>query len=301
MTDHHPETAAGGRIFVVGVPRSGTTLLQSLLAAHPQVTSFTESHLFSRPFRRVPGLGPVLVEDPTPRLLEFLAENGASVHDVAPWFAPPVRPELGSRIGLASHTRKVARRLVDVLDALGRLRGMPVWLEKTPRHLQAIDLLESVCNDGVPTHFVHLFRDGLQTVASLFAASRDWPVAYNLDTCIDRWNRDLQRSVRCLDRPGHVFVCYEALTRDPEAVLRPLFTVLDLPWAASVLSDFGDVTGKLVASGERWKGDVGRSIQPSATAGEVLDGTQRERVLRRLRGDAYEKLRSRALEEPWGE
>ena len=38
------------RIFIVGVPRSGTTLLQSLLAAHSELTSFTESHFFSRYF-----------------------------------------------------------------------------------------------------------------------------------------------------------------------------------------------------------------------------------------------------------
>ncbi|MGL4503377.1 MAG: sulfotransferase family protein, partial [Planktothrix sp.] len=34
------------RIFLVGCPRSGTTLLQSLLAAHPQIASFPESHFF---------------------------------------------------------------------------------------------------------------------------------------------------------------------------------------------------------------------------------------------------------------
>ena len=34
------------RIFIVGCPRSGTTLLQSLLAAHPQIHSFPETHFF---------------------------------------------------------------------------------------------------------------------------------------------------------------------------------------------------------------------------------------------------------------
>ena len=53
-----------GRIFLVGVPRSGTTLLQALLAAHEQVTSFTESHFFSQHFTDVPALGLVLTKDP---------------------------------------------------------------------------------------------------------------------------------------------------------------------------------------------------------------------------------------------
>ena len=34
------------RIFLVGAPRSGTTILQSLLAAHPKITSFPETKFF---------------------------------------------------------------------------------------------------------------------------------------------------------------------------------------------------------------------------------------------------------------
>ena len=53
------------RIFVVGAPRSGTTLVQGLLAAHSSLTSFTESHFFSRHFKLVPPLTtPVLTLGP---------------------------------------------------------------------------------------------------------------------------------------------------------------------------------------------------------------------------------------------
>ncbi|NJL67494.1 MAG: sulfotransferase [Microcoleus sp. SM1_3_4] len=34
------------RIFLVGCPRSGTTILQSLLASHPEIISFPESKFF---------------------------------------------------------------------------------------------------------------------------------------------------------------------------------------------------------------------------------------------------------------
>src|SRR5271165_5902703 len=39
--------AMAGRLFIVGCARSGTTLLQSLLAAHPTVLSFPETVVFS--------------------------------------------------------------------------------------------------------------------------------------------------------------------------------------------------------------------------------------------------------------
>src|SRR5258706_12754544 len=38
----------GSRLFVVGCARSGTTLLQSFLAAHPAVLSFPETAVFGR-------------------------------------------------------------------------------------------------------------------------------------------------------------------------------------------------------------------------------------------------------------
>ena len=56
-----PSTQIESRILVVGVPRSGTTLVQSLLAAHSQVASWTESHLFARHFLAPRGPGYPLV------------------------------------------------------------------------------------------------------------------------------------------------------------------------------------------------------------------------------------------------
>ena len=34
------------RIYIVGCPRSGTTLLQSMVAAHPLLTSYPETHFW---------------------------------------------------------------------------------------------------------------------------------------------------------------------------------------------------------------------------------------------------------------
>jgi hypothetical protein len=284
-----------GRIFVVGVPRSGTTLLQALLAAHDHVTSFTESHLFDRPFAVVPGLGPTLTSDPTPRLTEFLAENDAPLLDAASWFGPPPPPALRRRALMPIHTRRVARRLVDVLDELALHRGSPVWLEKTPRHLRSLPLLERVCDDGVPTRFVHVVRDGIETIASLHKASRHWERAYDLDECVRRWNHDLAITVGRLGAPGHHAVLYEALTADPESVLRPLLDTLELPWQSEILTGYGVAADGVVAADESWKDGVGREIRPSATAERELDDEQRERVTASLRNELFDAVASKAV------
>jgi hypothetical protein len=284
-----------GRIFIVGVPRSGTTLLQALLAAHDDVTSFTESHLFDRPFTVVAGLGPILTSDPTPGLAAFLAENDAPELVAARWFGPPQPRVLRWRALMPANTGRVARRLVDVLDELAAHREVPVWLEKTPRHLRSLPLLERVCDDGVPTRFVHVVRDGIETVASLRRASAHWERAYDLDECVRRWNHDLALTVGRLGAPGHHAVLYETLTADPEAVLRPLLAALDLPWRPEILTGYAAAADGVVASGESWKDGVGRQIRPSATADRELRPEQRERAAAALRRDLYDRIALRAV------
>ena len=284
-----------GRIFLVGVPRSGTTLLQALLAAHPDITSFTESHFFSRCFTALPGLGAVLRDDPTPRLHEFLAENQADTPPAAAWFGPPSPAALRLPPLRPAATNEVARRLVNVLDELARQRGAAFWLEKTPRHLQRLELIRRACRDDIPTQFVHLVRRGPETVASLFDASKHWERAYDLDECIRRWNDDLAITLTHLDEPGHHVVLYEALTRDPESELRRLLGRLGLPWAPTLLADYARGAGALATPGESWKQGTARAIAPSSRVEEVLDPAQRDVVWAGIASERYEQVAAHAL------
>ena len=129
------------RIFIVGAPRSGTTLAQSLLAAHSEITSYTESHFFRKHFSRVAPLSlPILTRDPRPRLSEFLEENGEAPPPAAEWFFEKKRWALEIRPLLPFQTLPVARQLVRVLDELAQRRGAANWIEKTPWHLRFIPL-----------------------------------------------------------------------------------------------------------------------------------------------------------------
>lgn len=285
-------SAIRARVFVVGVPRSGTTLVQSLLAAHSATTSFTESHFFSRHYSLLPLLGaPVLVRDPSPRVLAFLAENGEPTCAAAAWFAgagrralrvPPLRP---------FWTRAAARRLVQILDDLAARRGKPVWIEKTPRHLRYGPFLERLCGPG--THVVHVVRDGLEAVASLRAASQRWERPYDLAECVRRWNADTSFSLGRVGAPSAHFVFYEDLTTRPEAVLPPLLAAFGLPWEKDVLDRYGDASRGLVTAEESWKKGVSSGIRPSGTSGRAFTADEREAARRGLRTELYEELRRR--------
>lgn len=282
-----------GRIFVVGVPRSGTTLVQSLLAAHSATTSFTESHFFDRHFTHLPLLGgPILTRDPEPRVREFLAENQEEPPAVAAGLA--ARP-LGVRPLLPFQTRAVALHLLKVLDELTLRRGRSCWIEKTPRHLRYLPFLERVAGSEARLCFVHVIREGLEVVASLHQASQSWERPYDPADCVRRWNADVGFSLGRSGSATDHFVFYEELTARPEATLQRLLVALGLGWEPEILERQAATADRLVTRQEEaWKADLGRGIRPSATSERTLTAEQRERMSRSLRQGLYEELRQRS-------
>ena len=291
MTRARPTPGIDGRIFVVGVPRSGTTLVQSLLAAHGSATSFTESHFFDRHFTLLPLLArPVLTRDPAARVEEFLDENDEKPPAAAEWFAAG-----GRRAPLPLLTRRAALQLLRLLDELTLRRGVSTWIEKTPRHLRYLPFLERLPAPGPRPRFVHVIRDGLEVVASLHRASQSWQRPYDLETCARRWNADVGFSLRRAGAPGDRFVFYEELTARPEATLRRLLAELGLDWQPEILERYAETSRRLIAAQEEgWKPDVGRGIRRSATSQRTLTGEQRRRVGRSLRRGLYDRLHRRA-------
>jgi hypothetical protein len=280
------------RIFVVGFPRSGTTLVQSLLASHSMATSFTESHFFWRHFTRLPWLGTtILTRNPVPRLREFLIENDERPTETAHRIETAVHAKRATGPLLALQTQAIARQLLKVLDELTHRRHRARWIEKTPRHLHYVPFIERASAEEARTRFVHVIRDGVDAVASLHDASRNWERHYDLETCVRRWNTDVGLSLKRVDRPSDHFVFYEELTTRPEATLRRLLGELDLPWEESILERFGPVASQLATSQETWKADMSGAIRPSQSASLALSAEQRLHVEKGLRRDLYQRLR----------
>jgi hypothetical protein len=284
--------AIAQRIFVVGFPRSGTTLVQTLLASHRQVTSFTESHFFSRHFLPVPG-GALLTRDPSSRVRAFLAENGEACTDSSTWFERWPRA-LRARPLLPLQTHAVARRLLGVLDEIASRRGRVVWLEKTPMHVRAIPLLERLSRGGPRTDFVHVVRDGVDAVASLREASRHWEDVYDLKAGARRWNADVRRSLLRAGAPRDHFIVYEALAADPERILRSLIEALGLASDDDLLARREETARVLVTRDEPWKAAHAPGISVSRAAERLLDAHDRVRVAGWLRQELYERARDLA-------
>jgi len=235
------------RFFLVGCSRSGTTLLQSMIACHPRIVSFPETHFFTK---TIP-INPIL------RNLKWYGKKDRDVirkflckyrfHNLRPFRNTPYR----KKVNLYDWCKK----LLTILDMMARQdRKSTAWLEKTPRHLYYIDSLNQVNSD---LKFIHMLRSGEDVVASMHLASKsnadEWGGERSINKCIRWWQDSIKMSRKYKDDSHHFFVIYEQLLSDPENVLKTLCEFISVEYVPEMATNFHQKAPELIASDERWK------------------------------------------------
>ena len=251
-----PHNTIASRLFVVGCPRSGTTLLQSFLAAHPAVHSFPETAVFGRLLaagaKNQPPTNPAdRIQAARARAIGFLDSVG--------------RRDLEGLI--PEHALSVAdfsRAFVAVLDRITLDAGKSVWLEKTPRHLAVVGEIRGL----VPgARFIYVLRDGRQNVASLYEAARQYPNVWwqqgadDLEKAVKRWNKSVSHA-RMLRGDADVRVVrYERVVSDTESELRDICAFVGLPFAPEMIERRAEAALGIVTDAEPWKAGVLEDIR----------------------------------------
>lgn len=265
-----------GRFFLVGCPRSGTTLLQSLLAAHPEIASFPESYFFTR---LVPEYEPrrfalgIASKRTKPRFEQFL-------HDIG-------RPEMIKILPLfAFSMSQYTRTFVEVLDRVTEEQGKRIWIEKTPRHLYYIDYIENLIKQ---VKFLHIIRNGEDVVASLYEVTHQHPKAWlgelDIDECICQWLKAIQVSRTYLSKANHAFVRYEHLVEAPESVLTRICKFLGVDFNQSMLESYSSTAKQVILAREPWKASVSGKIKNANSKKfyELFTEKQRQYIIDKLR------------------
>ncbi len=242
------------RIFLVGCARSGTTLLQSLLAAHPDVISFPESHFF----RHL-----------TPHVAwrKYLGLANPSIRSHLEEFYNEVGREDGACVSPGPFTLRMtgyARAFIRTLDNKAAVQGVCCWLEKTPIHLHYISLIEHY----VPgAQFIHLVRDGRDVVASMHEVTHRhpevWEGARSIEECLGRWSEDIERTRHYAEKPGHHVVSYRDVATDSESSLQRLCSALDVGYADSMTEEYQIEAEAMTKSFEEWKDSNTKEIRYS--------------------------------------
>lgn len=244
------------RVFIVGCPRSGTTLLQSLLAAHPNINTFPESHFFALAIprslcRRILGL-------PSSNLKQFFDYflKNANLMDMQKYI-----PTGLSNIRLVNWIRA----FIYILDESSLREQKKIWIEKTPRHLHYIHVIR----EFVPNvKFIHILRNGLDTVPSLYRVTNHYPEFWggkrSLDWCLERWRKDIQLSLTQFGKRDHFLIRYENLVSYTMEVLKEICVFLNVEYTKSMIEKHSCVAEKIILPHQHWINEAKESIRNNA-------------------------------------
>jgi len=194
-----PARDAAPPIFVIGSPRSGTTLLRLILDSHPRISCGEETH-FLRDLEAIVG-----------RNWDLVATYGLERR----WWLDRIR-------------KLYADFQAEVLTRSGKAR----WAEKDPTYTLHLAFIEELFPDAV---YVHLLRDGHDVVASF----RDrWGYKSAARAARTEWARYVN-AARALGArlPEGRFLSlrYEDLVVDPAKEGQRLFAFLGEDWDPAVL------------------------------------------------------------------
>jgi hypothetical protein len=218
------------RTFVVGCPRSGTTIVQAMLARHPAVFTLPETAFFEHVHGNLAWRwGDANAEYRPPRLRQRLGFTRKYDRQLflslqrMTTAVPAALPRLSLRM------RTLRRRFVALLDELARAADREMWLEKTPNHLLYLPEIEALVPDA---RFVHVVRPGAETIASLIDAS----LLFENDNAFGggtvhwarRWNRAIQIHRAYLHHPQHYLLFPEDLIAQPHLAWKDLCQFLGL-------------------------------------------------------------------------
>ena len=238
-------------VFIVGLPRSGTTLLEQMIASHPGAHGAGE------------------LEDMSRLALELLP----SIHDTAgdPAKEAEMRPD---------DVRAVGEAYLRALHQ--RAPGAERVVDKTPMNVLHMGLIAAALPNA---RFIHCRRDPMDACLSMYTLHfrGNYPFAYDLENLGIYWRlfSDLMAHWRAVLPVPILEVDYETLVEDPEATMRGVLAFCDLPWDPQCLAFHGD--GRLVRTSSF--AQVRQPIYRSAVGGWRRFETELEPLRRALAGE----------------
>jgi hypothetical protein len=215
-------------VIVLGVGRSGTTLLRVMLDRSSEIAIPYES-FFVTPLAYRHGK--------RPDLDAFLDDLGR-FYQLYEWGISPddVRPKL--REGMTT-----GEAISAVFEVYAEHEGKPRWGDKTPLYMQHLSTLERLFPDAV---WVHLVRDGRDAALSFLSlpegfSGKTWAQPRTAAQFAARWRTEILAARRLGSHVGgrYLELRYEDLVTEPERELRRVCEHSSLSWEPGMLDHTG--------------------------------------------------------------
>ena len=247
MTPGNGEKIIFKPIFIVGVPRSGTTLLQSLLSASPDAYSLPETHFFSTIMPRISKANTDLLG---------LSNLSQILSLIERYMDLKLSASTCAILKKKSHDRSLTgKEVFEILlewyaqheDTEKKLRV----IEKTPLHLLHMVEIASLYDDAL---FIQIVRDPRNAISSVL------DTAFVNSRCLpwhaQRWNYFILMANRFMDTAPKRFISirYEDLVDFPERTVLKVCEFAGIRFEQQMLLNFEyERKRNTLAQKEPWK------------------------------------------------
>lgn len=199
--------------FIVGVPRSGTTLLRVMLDSHPDLAIPPETHFIPKVYKET-----LISPNPKKTFLDLVTTSNRweDFHlDVG---------ELTAAIGrLENYNLKKA--LFTFYGLYAKRFNKLYWGDKTPGYVLHMKLIYSILPEAYFFHIIRDVRDVYLSIKNLWWGPSD---PHNVII----WWKDRINEARkqAVDLPFYLEIQFNELVLKPEQTLRKICSCLDLQW-----------------------------------------------------------------------
>ncbi len=216
-----------GPVFIVGMPRSGTTLLSMILNSHSKLAISPETHYFTKYWNSWRRTRALHNEASRRRFLQFLfaSPEFKDLH-----FTDDEARSLFVRLA-ANPTLDHRSVLEALLGSYAQRQGKRIWGEKTPDHLRYVPDIAEMFPEA---RFICITRDPRDV-------SLSWKeVPWNRGNVIfhaSRWKQYVRLAQKFSARYSDRFlnIRYEDLVDDPYRTVKSICTFLNLQFEPGML------------------------------------------------------------------
>jgi hypothetical protein len=223
-------------IFIVGAPRSGTTLLQSLISSHSEFFSPPETSFF---LNMLPLLG---VQHANPDFA--VSEDGIRLVKQDFERMTGLKLDIDGTILPGMSVKRVFEQLIAGFNR----ENKPRWVEKTTNHARCMLAIRKFYPQA---KFIHLIRDPVDSVASMAnikpTSIADFRITYvsSYYGFARLWKKNVLSTLRYPDQRNVLHIFYEDLVLKPRIILEQVCAFLEVVFEESLMRTFHESAASL--------------------------------------------------------
>ncbi len=222
-------------IFIVGAPRSGTTLFQYMLRSHPNISLPTgESHFFIPLLRNAESFGDLSEKQNIRKVLEAMYQQSADFLDTD---LHGISFDI-DRLTEEFYTEKrtsIKQIFAGIFEKNAAGENKQRWGDKTPYYVLHMKTILEIFPGA---QFIHIIRDGRDCALSMFNRKHDFGV-YNTFFAAKYWEIyiELGREMGAKLGPSvYKEIRYEDLLKTPQDVVKGVCEFLNEPYSDSLIN-----------------------------------------------------------------